>query len=278
MAQAAQLMIEALGLLYKLPLDSLTGWGNLESKPWEFSRWARGTKSTKREVFVPAEAIIQSWRAPVLCVWRYFVQWYSWEHQDMDQLMLLCVLALIDLVHVHLRDAARMPGSNPIHCLFPLFCFWSTRSIEATPLGWLFLRNDRWIHVFQLQTARIECKPECKWSSLSETQPSSSASARSSKKKIHWQTLVTCGMLWMQRRVPEKYQHLKCDHPAFCKSLQAGFANALSRCQLFLSACIWRQPRDYESHWYGACRPCRHTENMEVNWDCTDELLQCSEA
>lgn len=75
LAQTSQLVSQALGLLHKLLQDSLTGWGNLETKAWEFSRWASGIKSaciSKRKVFVSAEAIIWSWKAPVLCTWRVF--------------------------------------------------------------------------------------------------------------------------------------------------------------------------------------------------------------
>jgi len=75
LARTVQIMSQALGLLHKLLLDSLTGWGNLETKAWKFSRWALGTKSayiSERKVLASAEAIIRSWRVPVLCTWRVF--------------------------------------------------------------------------------------------------------------------------------------------------------------------------------------------------------------
>lgn len=94
------------------------------------------------------------------------------------------------------------------------------------------------------------------------------------KKQRHWQALVTCETLWMGRRVPEQDQHeyLKYGHIVFSKSVQAGSANALSRCELFLSAGIWRQSRPCKSHWYGSCRPCRQAGDKQVGWDCTDEV------
>lgn len=61
----------------------------------------------------------------------YFVHQDSWEHRDMGQLTCSCVWVRVDLTHVHLRDAARVPGSNLIHCLFLRFCFWSTCSRAA---------------------------------------------------------------------------------------------------------------------------------------------------
>lgn len=141
MAQTAQLVIRAMGLLCKLLLHSLTGGGNLESKAWEFSRWASGNIS-----------INKYFKQKSACVCR----------SNNPELKSPCAQCLE--CAVRFLGAPRHGPDTPVcvswprtlqRCCWEAWVEWDTLSpplilllknmqpcsINPTPSGWLFLRN-----------------------------------------------------------------------------------------------------------------------------------------
>lgn len=205
MAQTAQLMTQAMGLLRKLLLDSLTEGGNLETKAWEFRRWASGNKSINKYFKQKSACVCRSnnpeLKSPCALCLKGTVRFLRAPRHGPDE----------ESAHPsqgHLGDAAGMPGSNGIHCLLPWFCCWSTCSHAAPTQP----HQDG----FSSGTEMILCIPPSQTGQLSsliadvqplpKTQVFASASPQSSKKQSHWQASVTCETLLMGRKVPEQDQ------------------------------------------------------------------------